>query len=564
MKLFKIDFGIRDRYRRGLSDGVRSNRSPQSETAAAAATAYHHDPHHHATSPSSPSALFSASMTSSIHEPAQQWSQLEPSSRQSAYTLTRTIRHTGYDDDDDQDRDASSSDGYLSSSSSSSGQSLSSSSSLSPSQSDEDEDEDEDIGSDDSSEDDDDDDNQDSQENDAPKSRGHRNHHRYHHHHHHHDYYGGGRDLGQHGGLLPIAPAPAIPPSSDRDALEQEARLRRLERDSAKRRQSLTNQAAPAPRRKKRKKAKDLRKQDPLVMDLIRDEAEREQRVYEDDDDYDGDNSSNDNDNDDGDDGDDEDEDEDEDSVEDSESDESDESESNSSSGSSENESEMGDSNELEDMSRVSMSEYQPGIQDEGELQRLPPQGSIFGDEDMANQDDGQYDGQYDQGSSLGNGGSIFDLVSSTHDPMLHNHPVLQKMEVDNGPGHPHPEHNNNTHHLHNHTTTPTSNTWASPVNFDQGVQFTFTHISNHQPQSNRDELYVTRSDTGNLQWERDPFVGSSSSSTAFTPLSLSSTSPPPSSNSNTLAPRSVYTSNRAFFTLSRSASRCWKRPKRS
>lgn len=297
-------------------------------------------------------------------------------------------------------------------------------------------------------------------------------------------------------------------------------------------------------------------------MDLIREEAEREQRAYEDDEDYYGDNSSNDNDNDADDD---DDEDEDEDSVEDSESDESGESESSSSSSSSsEDESEMDDSDELEDMSRVSMSENESGIQDEGDLRRFPPQGSIFGDEDMANQDDGQDDGQDDQGSSLGNGGSAFDLVSSTHDPILHNDLVLQKLEVDYSPGHPHPGHNNNTHHLHNHTTTPTSNSWASPVNFGQGVQFTFTHRSNHQPQSNRDELHVSRSDTGNLRWERDPFVGSSSSPTAFTPLSLSSTSTPSSSSSNTIAPRSVYTSNRAFFTLSRSASHCWKRPKRS
>jgi len=301
-------------------------------------------------------------------------------------------------------------------------------------------------------------------------------------------------------------------------------------------------------------------------MDLIRDEAERQRRAYEEGEDYDGDNSSNDND-------DDEDEDEDEKSEEDSESDESDESESSSSGSSSgssgssssssseeENDSEMDDDDELEDMSRVSMSECESGIQDEGDLRRFPPRGSIFGDEDMDNHDDGHYD----QGSSLGNGGAAFDLVSSTRDPILQNDLVLQKMAVDYGPGHPHPEYNNNTHHLHNHTTAPSSNAWTSPVNFGQGVQFTFTHTSNHQPQSNRDELYVTRSDTGNLRGERDPFIGSSSSPTAFTPLSLSSTSTTPSSSSNTVAPGSVYTSNRAFFTLSRSVSRCWKRPKRS
>ncbi|KAF9334309.1 hypothetical protein BG006_002383 [Podila minutissima] len=484
MKLFKIDFGIKDRYRRGLSEGVRSNRSPQSETAATAAAAYHHDPHHHAASPTSPSALFSAIMTSSVHEPAQQWNQIEPTSFQlAAHALARTSRHTEYDDNDDQDRDASSSDGYLSSSSSSSGSSLASSSSLSPGQSDED------MESDESSEEDEDDsDNEDSQENDAPKSREHRNHHHRHHHHHsHHDYYGGGRGHGEHGGLLPIAPAPAIPPSSDRDALEQDARQRRLERDSAKRRQSLTNQAAPDA-------SVDLTasSKDPLVMEMIRDEAEKE-RV---DRDYDGDNSSNDIEDDEEDEDEDEDMDEDG-SEEDSESDESEESESSSSGNSDEeNDNEMDGSDELENMSRVSMSEYVPGCQDEGDL-RLPPQGSIFGSEDMA-----QDHGYRINPGPLGTGGA-FDLVSSTygHDPVLHNDHVLQKMEVDYSPGYPHPPEQSNNVQLYN---TPPPTTWDSPASFGQGFQFTFTpftHTSNHQPQSNRAELHVTRLDIDAIQF---------------------------------------------------------------
>ncbi|KAG0017864.1 hypothetical protein BGZ82_000630 [Podila clonocystis] len=563
MKLFKIDFGIKDRYRRGLSEGVRSNRSPQSETAATAAAAYHHDPHHHAASPTSPSALFSASMTSSVHEPAQQWNQFEPPSYQlAAYTLARTSRHTEYDDNDDQDRDASSSDGYLSSSSSSSGSSLTSSSSLSSGQSDEDEDED--MDSEESSEDDEDDDsdNQDSQENEAPKSRGHRtHHHRHHHHHNHHDYYGGGRGHGEHGGLLPIAPAPAIPPSSDRDALEQEARQRRLERDSAKRRQSLTNQAAPDA------SLVDLTasSKDPLVMELIRDEAERE-RV---DRDYEGDNSSNDIEDDDEEDDEDEDMDEDMDEdecEEESESDESEEGSSSSGSSDDENDSEM-DGDGPEAMSRVSMSEHEPGNQDEGDL-LLPPQGYIFGDDDIA-QDHG-----YNQGS-LGNsgGGATFDLVSSTpgHDPVLHNEHVLQKMEMDYGPGYSHPPEQSSVRPLYN--TPASSTTWDLPMNFGQGFQFTFTpftHTSNHQPQSNRDELHITRSDSESLWLGQDPFVGtsfpsssSSSSSSTLTPPSLSADSSMPSS-SNMLTPRPTYTSNRAFFTPSRSVSHCWKRPKRS
>ncbi|KAF9321460.1 hypothetical protein BG003_001582 [Podila horticola] len=512
-------------------------------------------------------------MSSSIHEPAQQWNQFEPPSYHPvAYALVRTSRHTEYDDEDDQDRDASSSDGYLSSSSSS-GNSLTSSS-LSPGQSDEDEDEDEDMESDESSEDDDDDsDNQDAQENDAPKSRVHRNHHR-HHHHNHHDYYGGGRGHGEHGGLLPIAPAPAIPPSSDRDALEQEARQRRLERDSAKRRQSLTNQAAPYA------STVDLTAsaKDPLVMEMIRDEAERE-RV---DRGYDGDNSSNDiedyeedDESEDMDEHMDEDEDEDEDEnegEEDSRSDESEESESSSSgssgsSGSSdeENDSEMDGSDELEDMGRVSMSEHEPGYQDEGD-QQLPPQGNIFGDDDMA-----QDHGYRHTPGSLSNVGA-FDLISNTHghDPILYADHVLRKMEVDYGPGYPHPPPEQNNVQLYNsHNNTPPSSTWDFPANFGQGFQFTFapfTHTSHHQPQSNRDELHVTRSDPGSLRWEQDPFVGTSTSApTTLTPPSLSADSTLTPSSSDLLAPKpKVYTSNRAFFTPSRSVSHCWKRPKRS
>ncbi|KAG0084035.1 hypothetical protein BGZ92_010252 [Podila epicladia] len=407
-------------------------------------------------------------MTSSVHEPAQQWNQFEPTSYQpAAHALARTSRHTEYDDNDDQDRDASSSDGYLSSSSSSSsGNSLASSSSLSPGQSDEEEDEDEDMESDESSEDDEDDsDNQDSQENEAPKSRGHRNHHHHHHrhhHHNHHDYYGGGRGHGQHGGLLPIAPAPAIPPSSDRDALEQEARQRRLERDSAKRRQSLTNQAAPDA------STVDLTasSKNPLVMEMIRYEAERERA----DRDYDGDNSSNDIEDDEEDDDEDEDgnKDMDEDETEeDSESDESEESES-SSSGSSdeENDSEMNGSVELEDMA---MSEHVPGCQEEGDL-RLPPQGSIFGGDDMA-----QDYGHRNNSESLGTGGA-FDLVSSTHDhyPLLHDDHVLQKMEVDYGPSYPHPSEQSNNVQLYN---TPPPTIWDSPATFAQGFQLSIDAV---------------------------------------------------------------------------------------
>lgn len=291
-------------------------------------------------------------------------------------------------------------------------------------------------------------------------------------------------------------------------------------------------------------------------MEMIRDEAEKE-RV---DRDYDGDNSSNDIEHDEEEDDEDEDMDEDG-SEEDSESDESEESES-SSSGSSdeENDSEMDGSDELEDISRVSMSEYVPGCQDEGDL-RLPPQGSIFGGDDMA-----QDHGYRNNLGPLGTGGAS-DLVSSTHghDPLLHNDYVLQKMEVDYGPGYPHPPEQSNNVQLYN-TLPPT--TWDSPASFGQGFQFTFTpftHTSN-QPQSNRNELHISRSDPGSPRWEQDPFVGSSTSApTTLTPPSLSADSTSTPSNSNMPAPRpNVYTSNRAFFTLSRSVSRCWKRPKRS
>ncbi|KAG0244984.1 hypothetical protein BGX31_008204 [Mortierella sp. GBA43] len=77
------------------------------------------------------------------------------------------------------------------------------------------------------------------------------------------DYYDGQRHrTGEHAGLLPPAPAPAIVPMADRSAIEYEARQRRWERHVDKRRQSLNgSQPPPTPRRKKRKKAKDLRKQ---------------------------------------------------------------------------------------------------------------------------------------------------------------------------------------------------------------------------------------------------------------------------------------------------------------
>ncbi|KAF9118861.1 hypothetical protein BGW39_000801 [Mortierella sp. 14UC] len=276
MKLFKLDFNIKDRYRRGLADGARSNRSPQSE--ATATLSSYHDPHHHASSPSSPSALVSANSPSSRSgrdERMEQWNHFGSSPLEAAHSQTYAHPHArggnasigrlhggqdyGYDEHHEDD---ASNDGYMSSSSSSSGGSLSSSA-LSPSSS---------HSSDDDDYDDDDDMQggagggdygraEDSQDNEysnsthpfsISSSKGAD----------YHDYYQGSHGSGEHGGLLPAALAPAIEPQSDREALEQEARQRRLERHADKRRQSLNgNQPAPQPRRKKRKKGKDLRKQ---------------------------------------------------------------------------------------------------------------------------------------------------------------------------------------------------------------------------------------------------------------------------------------------------------------
>lgn len=63
----------------------------------------------------------------------------------------------------------------------------------------------------------------------------------------HVDYYSGGRPpkTGEHAGLLPPAPTPAIVPMVDRDVLEQEARQRRWERHIDKRRQSLNGGQPP-------------------------------------------------------------------------------------------------------------------------------------------------------------------------------------------------------------------------------------------------------------------------------------------------------------------------------
>ncbi|KAI1318957.1 hypothetical protein EDD11_005391 [Mortierella claussenii] len=309
MKLFKLDFGIKDRYRRGLAQGPRVTRSPQSEAAASfnEHNALEHDPHHQATSPSSPSVLFSAGLPSfkTRGEPMEQWNQLGSSSLEAfpatddshdsrdqrgvnnnvqtfnaatAHTHARGGRHIGqeYDNGDEYEHE-SSNDGYLSSSSTSStssGGSLSSSSSLSPSSS-HSSDEDEGGGNDSDGYDDEDDnmqgnsaragdDDAGDHENDSSSfSHGqyHRNNNNNNHYHrrHPHDFYGGRHGTGEHGGLLPRAPVPAIEPLSDREALEQEARQRRLERHIDKRRQSLNGtQPPPAPRRKKRKKAKDL------------------------------------------------------------------------------------------------------------------------------------------------------------------------------------------------------------------------------------------------------------------------------------------------------------------
>ncbi|KAF9347051.1 hypothetical protein BGX26_001437 [Mortierella sp. AD094] len=297
MKLFKLDFGIKDRYRRGLAQGARVTRSPQTESSASFNEHSHeHDPHHQATSPSSPSVLFSAGVPSlkTQNEPMEQWSQFgssleasfstEVQSNQNnqlvegyavtmAHPLTRSGgggRHLAqeYDNGDEYEIEHSN-DGYLSSASSSSvssGGSLSSTSSLSPSSSSYSSDESDSSDDDDYSDDDEDMEGQ-SGADDADNhnntldidSSGFSYNQKL-----QYDYYRGSRldVVNEHGGMLPPAPLPAIEPISNRDALEQEARQRRLERHIDKRRQSLNgNQPAPTPRRKKRKKAKDLRKQ---------------------------------------------------------------------------------------------------------------------------------------------------------------------------------------------------------------------------------------------------------------------------------------------------------------
>ncbi|KAF9920968.1 hypothetical protein FBU30_009046 [Linnemannia zychae] len=253
MKLFKLDFNIKDRYRRGLADGGRSNRSPQSE--ATASLPSYHDPHHYASSPSSPSALISATTPSSRYhrdERMEQWNHFGSSPLEAAHTQTyahpnarnsggigRLNQDYGYGEHHEDD---TSNDGYMSSSSS--GGSLSSSSFSSSSHSSDDDDYD-------------DDDNMNSgggggeyggtvnphsggySSSIHPFSTSSSNQEYY-------NYYQGNHGSGEHGGLLSPAPAPAIEPQSDREALEQEARRRRLERHADKRRQSL-NGGQPLP-----------------------------------------------------------------------------------------------------------------------------------------------------------------------------------------------------------------------------------------------------------------------------------------------------------------------------
>ncbi|KAF9177589.1 hypothetical protein BGZ50_008558 [Haplosporangium sp. Z 11] len=87
------------------------------------------------------------------------------------------------------------------------------------------------------------------------------------------DYYGNDRHgTSNHDGFLPAPPEPAmVSPLSDREILEQEARRRRWERHADKRRKSLNgaNQAPPPDR---------FKKTDPLVLEMIREEAEKERR----------------------------------------------------------------------------------------------------------------------------------------------------------------------------------------------------------------------------------------------------------------------------------------------
>ncbi|KAF9434158.1 hypothetical protein BGZ76_008466 [Entomortierella beljakovae] len=295
MKLFKIDFGLKDRYRRGLAQGARTTRSPQTESSASINERPHeHDPHHQATSPSSPSVLFSAGSSSQkANEPMEQWSQfgysLEASiasdndqiaqnSQVEGYAVTMAHplsprvgengRHDGQEyNNNEEGYDHENSNSLATSStmalpSAVSGSSASTSFTLSPSSysSDESDSDSDDYYSDSDEEEEasrEGDDPDHSEENDLlgfsysdSRSKN------------YYDYYGGERNENEHGGYLPPAPIPAIEPTSNRDELEHEARQRRLERHIDKRRQSLNgNQPAPSPRRKKRKKAKDLRKQ---------------------------------------------------------------------------------------------------------------------------------------------------------------------------------------------------------------------------------------------------------------------------------------------------------------
>ncbi|KAF9907951.1 hypothetical protein BX616_000284, partial [Lobosporangium transversale] len=285
MKLFKIDFGIKDRYRRGLAQGTRANRSPQSEASATFSNPENdHDPHHQATSPSSPSALFSAGTPSlkSRDERMEQWNELGTSSLEtsavieeasfnnevnsSVHPFTTAVahphargsnRHVGQEYDNEYEHEQLN-DGYLPSASyvsSSTKDNLSSSSYLlSPSSSySSDDDEGSDEGSDDGSESDgsQEDDDASDQEVDSPGfslSQA-RQHHRSQSQHLYQsqylDYYGRGYNVGEHAGFLPPAPVPAIVPASDREALEQEARQRRFERHIDKRRQSLNGTQPP-------------------------------------------------------------------------------------------------------------------------------------------------------------------------------------------------------------------------------------------------------------------------------------------------------------------------------
>ncbi|KAI8599004.1 hypothetical protein EDD21DRAFT_380930 [Dissophora ornata] len=279
-----------------------------------------HDPHHQATSPSSSSVLFSAGTLSSKAprggESLEQWNEVGSSSLQPAGATSSDSdtsgavseaamaivaqtyaghhgrgggRHVGqeygngYDDEDDQSFNnccISSSLAAAAAAGSSSSPSLSPSSSSSSDADDDDDDDYEDVddGHEGGEGEDEEEDPGDSQENDSSSFSDRQMQRRRSKQHQQLllqqqmqqrqqqllDYYGGGRrhGAGVNDGLLPPAPAPAIEPLSDREALELEARQRRLERHIDKRRQSLNgSQPPPTPRRKKRKKAKDLRKQ---------------------------------------------------------------------------------------------------------------------------------------------------------------------------------------------------------------------------------------------------------------------------------------------------------------